>query len=203
MGPSKTESMVLAESPDEGVILMDLSLQVIACDAGGEAILRSENPRNGSKGLPFAIPEEVVSLSMNFRRGNVASGRSTVRIGEQHYICRAYVVEPRNRSTVQPTLVLHLHKDTAAADAVRQIAKEYDLTDREEQALLGLARGLTSREVAEEMDISPHTVKAYVRLIMIKMGVSRRAAIVGKLMEYNAGPSEATPASNNRRNHRS
>ena len=177
---------------------MNSSLQVIACDAGAEAILRSDNHRSGSTGVPSAIPEEIVSLTMSFRRGTVSSGRSAVRIGEHHYICRAYQAEPRNRSTAQTTIVVHLHKDTATSDAVRQIAREYDLTDREEQALLGLARGLTSKEVAEEMDISPHTVKAYVRLIMIKMGVSRRAAIVGKLMEYNVGLSDTVSVTNKR-----
>ena len=45
-----------------------------------------------------------------------------------------------------------------------------------------LLQGLTSKEIAREMDISPYTVKTYVRLVMIKMGVTTRSGIVGKLV---------------------
>jgi DNA-binding CsgD family transcriptional regulator len=198
MGSNNTVETILSVLPEEGVLLMNFSLQVIACDAGAHAILRSQNPRPGTNGAAPAIPEEILSLTIGYKHGHPSSGRTSVQIGGYQYICRAYVMEPQNRAATQPMVMLHLQRDTAAADAVRQIAREYDLTDREEQALLGLARGLTSKEVAEEMDISPHTVKAYVRLIMIKMGVSRRAAIVGKLLEYNGGLNESS--SRNRRN---
>jgi DNA-binding CsgD family transcriptional regulator len=33
------------------------------------------------------------------------------------------------------------------------------------------------------MNISPNTVKAFLRLIMIKMGVSRRVGILSKVLE--------------------
>jgi hypothetical protein len=36
------------------------------------------------------------------------------------------------------------------------------------------------------MAISPNTVKAFLRLIMIKMGVPTRAGIVGRLLDQNA-----------------
>ena len=35
------------------------------------------------------------------------------------------------------------------------------------------------------MNITPNTVKSFVRIIMIKMGVGTRAAIVSKLLEYS------------------
>jgi DNA-binding NarL/FixJ family response regulator len=192
VGLNNTDETVLCALPEEGAVLMNYALQVIACDAGAEAILRSQNQRSRMNGAALAIPQEILSLTASYKHGNTTSARTTVQIGGYHYICRAHVMEPQNRTAMQPMVMLHLQRDTAAADAVRQIATEYDLTDREEQALLGLARGLTSKEVAEEMEISPHTVKAYVRLIMIKMGVSRRAAIVGKLLEYNGGLNEST-----------
>jgi DNA-binding CsgD family transcriptional regulator len=197
---SSSDDTALTALPDEGVILMNYAQQVIACDTGADAILRTYNQRPKTNGAAYAIPEEILALAMPYRHGHGSTSRAAVRIGGHQYICRAWVMEPQNRTASQPMIMLHLQKDTAAADAVRQIAREYDLTDREEQALLGLARGLTSKEVAEEMDISPHTVKAYVRLIMIKMGVTRRAAIVGKLLEYNGGLNEPSPG--HRRNGR-
>jgi DNA-binding CsgD family transcriptional regulator len=46
--------------------------------------------------------------------------------------------------------------------------------------MLFLVDGLTSKQIADRMTISTNTVKAFLRLIMIKMGVSTRAGIVGK-----------------------
>jgi DNA-binding CsgD family transcriptional regulator len=44
-----------------------------------------------------------------------------------------------------------------------------------------LLEGFTSKEIAERMKISPNTVKAFIRLVMVKMGVSTRSGIIGKL----------------------
>jgi DNA-binding CsgD family transcriptional regulator len=69
------------------------------------------------------------------------------------------------------------------AEALSRIGFEYHLTEREQEALEGIVLGLTSKEVAARMGgISPNTVKAFLRLIMIKMGVTSRAAIVAKLL---------------------
>lgn len=81
-------------------------------------------------------------------------------------------------------LVLHLQSEASPGDPVSQVAADYSLTDREKEALTGLAMGLTSKEVAQRMKISPNTVRAFVRLIMIKMGVNRRSAIMSKLLEH-------------------
>jgi len=39
-----------------------------------------------------------------------------------------------------------------------------------------------SKEIAERMKISPSTVKAFLRLVMVKMSVSTRSGIVGKVL---------------------
>jgi DNA-binding CsgD family transcriptional regulator len=44
-----------------------------------------------------------------------------------------------------------------------------------------LIQGLTSKEIAVRMNISPNTVKAFLRLVMVKMKVSTRSGIAGKI----------------------
>jgi Bacterial regulatory proteins, luxR family len=46
-----------------------------------------------------------------------------------------------------------------------------------------LLSGLSSKEIADRMKISPNTVKATLRVVMIKMGVSTRSGIVGKIIQ--------------------
>jgi DNA-binding CsgD family transcriptional regulator len=65
---------------------------------------------------------------------------------------------------------------------LRVSSEKFHITDREQQVLQFLLEGLTSKEIADRMKISPNTVKAFLRLIMMKMGVSTRSGIVGKAM---------------------
>jgi DNA-binding CsgD family transcriptional regulator len=61
------------------------------------------------------------------------------------------------------------------------LVQQFKLTPREREALLLVAEGLTSKEIACRMNISTHTVRAFLHLIMIKLGVSTRSGIVGKV----------------------
>ncbi len=53
---------------------------------------------------------------------------------------------------------------------------------REREALEYLLEGLSGKEIASRMTVSANTVKAVVRLIMVKMGVSSRLEIVAKII---------------------
>jgi DNA-binding CsgD family transcriptional regulator len=58
----------------------------------------------------------------------------------------------------------------------------YRLTVREEQVLRLVLTGLSNRQIAERIGISPNTVKVFLRLIMTKMEVTSRFGILGKLL---------------------
>jgi DNA-binding NarL/FixJ family response regulator len=52
------------------------------------------------------------------------------------------------------------------------------LTSREEQVVALVADGLSNREVAEELDLSEHTIKKYLFRIFDKLGISSRVELV-------------------------
>lgn len=58
------------------------------------------------------------------------------------------------------------------------------LTDRESEVLALLGEGLSNREIAQEMVISPETVKWYNKQIYQKLGVGRRAEAVAVARRY-------------------
>ena len=64
---------------------------------------------------------------------------------------------------------------------ISAVAKQFRLTQREQETVGLLTLGLTSKEIASRMNISPNTVKAFFRLVMTKMAVSTRSGIVGKI----------------------
>ena len=54
-------------------------------------------------------------------------------------------------------------------------ARTYDLTRREEDVLRLLVEGRTAPQIAEELVVSPNTVKTHVRNLYRKLGINRRA----------------------------
>jgi len=62
------------------------------------------------------------------------------------------------------------------------VSQQFNLTQREQEVLKHLLQGLTGKAIANRMNISPNTVKAFLRMIMIKMGVSSRSEMVIKII---------------------
>ena len=55
---------------------------------------------------------------------------------------------------------------------------------------------ITSKQIAERMKISPNTVKAFLRIVMVKMDVSTRSGIVGKIIGSVPERESRHPSSN-------
>lgn len=69
----------------------------------------------------------------------------------------------------------------------RTEAPVQQLSEREEQVLRQIARGLTHGQIATRLGISPHTVDTYVKRIRAKLGVGNkaeltRAALLGRML---------------------
>lgn len=164
---------------DAGLVLMDASLTPIAFDRGAAAIL-GDSHESGKTSL--GIPESILDALRSFRPADLSSVKMHFRTAGGKYVLRAYLVEIQNDGSKQPVVALHLQKASSAEDAVHEVGPAYHLTQREQEALIGILSGLSSKELAARMKISPNTVRAYMRLIMVKMGVESRAEVVAKLL---------------------
>lgn len=69
-----------------------------------------------------------------------------------------------------------LLQEAAASNLIRRPAPE--LTERERAVLGMLADGLTNREIADLLGISPHTVKDHCSSIYRRLGANNRASAV-------------------------
>jgi len=86
----------------------------------------------------------------------------------------------------QASLAVLLERTLARSASLAQMSERFHLTTREQEVAQFLLQGLTSKEIGMRMQISPNTVKAFLRLIMVKMNVSTRSGIVGKAFTIGA-----------------
>ena len=68
----------------------------------------------------------------------------------------------------------------ATQQATNELAR---LTDREREALDWLIQGLTNKEIAEKLVITPNTVKRHLKAIFEKLEVNTRSAAVARALE--------------------
>jgi DNA-binding CsgD family transcriptional regulator len=104
--------------------------------------------------------------------------------GRRRYVCRAFHLDGRTNldGKVQPRLVMLLERESREQEAdLSRISEQFQLTNRESETVQLLLKGLTSKEIAMEMCISPNTVKAFLKLAMAKVGASNRTALVARL----------------------
>ncbi len=74
-----------------------------------------------------------------------------------------------------------------AADGVNLLSK------RECEVVQCLVQGLTNREIAERMGLSPHTVKNYLFRVFDKLGVSNRTELLFMTLNQSGKAEEAAP----------
>jgi DNA-binding NarL/FixJ family response regulator len=170
------------------VILTDLSLKPIALDRNAVAILGYPN-HDGSdirRQMLSMVPREVLEQIRHAASTDARSFVTTFGARGAEYVCRIYFMESYNQRGAEPIVAFLIERRLPDNhDSIYEVAAQFNLTERESVVLGWVSRGLTDKEVADKMNISPNTVKCFVRLIMIKMGVSTRTSIIAKILAHN------------------
>jgi DNA-binding CsgD family transcriptional regulator len=172
-----------------GLIVVDDSFCLVASNSEAVQILTFPDR-----------PEKIQHLDTwlaNRIRSNLVERQSPLRVvgefrsSKRTYLCRTFSLglsgNPKmgnhsNGSAPAPGLVIVMfERRTNQAATIAEISEHFGLTARERETVHFLLEGLTSKEIAQRMAISPNTVKAFLRLVMVKMGVSTRSGIIGKI----------------------
>jgi len=158
-----------------GLVLLDSSLKAVFYNAEALRILGYPNKLPRTPDL--AVSRSIRSLAEQTPGVDLPTTMPFVS-GRRRYVCRAFNLETASDAASWPTIAITLERDCMLRD---QVAR-FQLTDREIEVVQHLAGGLTSKEIAQRMNISLNTVKTFFRLVMIKMGVTTRAGVIGKLV---------------------
>lgn len=166
-----------------GLIVIDASLNLVACNTDAIHILTfPDNPEKISD-LKDWLTNRIRSCLVDERSSAPVRFVGEFRSSKRMHLCRAFPltsgISPANP---HPILVLMLERKSREQFTMAEISKRFGLTPREQETARLLSEGLTSKEIATRMNISPNTVNSFVRLMMVKMNVSSRSAIIGKIV---------------------
>lgn len=129
---------------------------------------------DATKPRPFLLPRLLRSSS-----GEFVSGR-------RRYLSRSFALAPGNENPDHPRTGILLERAVPNFMDISAAAQQFRLTQREQETVELLTLGLTSKEIASRMKISPNTVKAFFRLVMTKMAVNTRSGILGKIVRIRS-----------------
>jgi DNA-binding CsgD family transcriptional regulator len=170
-----------------GFILLDSSMNPISVNRLAAEILGfPQKQEAGKKFNDFLASRIRAVLTQNSARG--LSIVSEFRSGKRLYLCRTFRVDSGTKRHHQPSIAVLIERGSSAFVSLAGVTDKFHLTAREQEVLQSLLLGLTSKEIAVRMTISANTVKAFLHLIMIKMGVSTRSGIVGKCLVSKSEP---------------
>ncbi|ALM83817.1 response regulator transcription factor [Bordetella sp. N] len=80
--------------------------------------------------------------------------------------------------------VLLMDERELPADASDTLAAAYQLTTREREVLLWLAKGKTNRDIGEILGMAPRTVNKHLEHVYVKLGVETRAAATALVLTH-------------------
>ncbi len=167
-----------------GVVVLKNGLNVVAFNAEALHILTYPDSADDIHDLNAWLSSSVVARLADRRAPNRLSIVPEFKSGKRTYLCNSFPINfsRGTRETNHSAFALLLERKANGGISIATISARFSLTPREGETVKLLLQGLTSKEIAERMEISPNTVKAFLRLVMVKMGVSTRSGIIGKLL---------------------
>ena len=177
--------LALALRPD--VVLMDIRMPIMD---GIEAtsIICSDPALSETRVLILTTFEEDEYLVTALRAGASGFiGKGSEPEDILHAIHAVHAGETLLSPTATRALVSRfvLPIVTEARPSSEQIARLDQLTQREREILVLVARGLSNQQIAQQLTISPHTAKTHVTRVMGKAGAHDRAQLV--ILAYETG----------------
>ena len=164
-------------------MVVDRSLSLVASNVEAIQILTFPAPPEKIPQLGGWITKRIRGDLVERESSSALNFVEQFKSARRTYYCRSISVSLNGNARLRnhPAHALLLERNTVGGVELAEICRRFGLTPREQATVRLLFEGLTSKEIAERMKISPNTVKAFLRLVMVKMGVSTRSGILGTI----------------------
>ena len=163
------DAIQLIDSREPDVVVLDLQLP----DRDGIDICREITARTATRVLILTAYEISDNITAALDAG--AAGFLAKTAEPQQMIDAVHAVAA-GQAYLTPSVTRHVIAQATGRNTPgrRTGAGAPDLTDREQEVLQLVAEGLTNKQIAQRLVISPATAKTHLARIMQKLGVSTR-----------------------------
>lgn len=173
------EALRVASEHRPDVMLMDVRMPVLDGIEATRRITDSDDAPRVIILTTFELDEYVFEA---LRAG--ASGFLLKRT-EPEQLVGAIRVVAGGEALLSPSVTRRLIEEFTRRPPVGTGERLANLTEREREVLLLIARGLSNQELAEQLFIADNTVKTHVKRIFTKLGARDRAQAI--VMAYESG----------------
>ena len=176
--------IILLEGDFQLITFNLAALQILAFPTSTDRILQPE------AFLQDRIKKRLLKQPSNGNGNHLAHSNSQLvkeyKSGGRQYTCNVFHMSASANGTVSgkstSRITIVLERQVSFEDVLENSLNRYDLTRREAETVRHLVSGLTSKEIADQMRVSPNTVKSFLRIVMVKMRCTTRTGIVGKII---------------------
>jgi len=162
------QAVILVDELLPDVVFMDIRMPGMS-GLDATKVIRAQHP--DVKVIVFSVDESRASVSEAIRAG--VAGYLLKDVGADE-LERAARLALEGKAVIHPTLTRIFLEETRLAPRDAPLP----LSDREVEILQRVAYGASTREVAEELGISTHTVKTHMDRIFEKLEANDRAQAV-------------------------
>jgi DNA-binding NarL/FixJ family response regulator len=178
---------VASEGP--GLILLDKQQRIEAITTAAERLLAEVVDSSAAGVGPQPLPYVVYAVATRARLagqpdGSEAMARARVRTRSGQWLIlhgSLTAGEPAGRTAV-------IVERAQAVTIAPLIVQAYGLSERERQVMQFMLQGLSTKEIAAELYISPYTVQDHFKAIFDKVGVRSRRELVGQVFFQHYQP---------------
>jgi DNA-binding CsgD family transcriptional regulator len=174
------------DRPDvPGLIILDADGEIVSLSAGATRWIERLRGRSARGSLPASIAS-AASAALACARGEDPAGESTVlvRSVDGCWISVHGMVIAVGRTPKAAVMIDPAHPDRLTP----LLMAIHGLTPREREVTRLVLQGRSTTQLANRLEISPHTVQQHLKSIFEKVGVRSRRELVGALFFENFEP---------------
>jgi DNA-binding CsgD family transcriptional regulator len=179
---------IATESPSEGpgLIALDDDDRVLAITPSAEHWCRELGQK------PPALPEAVMSIAACVRHiddgadGEPLTLRARMRTGSGRWLVAHGSRVQQGTAMAGSTAVII--EEAKPAEVAPLIVRAYGLSEREAELTRLVLHGLSTKEIAAEMLLSPYTVQDYLKSVFEKVDVRSRRELVARIFDQYYWP---------------
>jgi DNA-binding CsgD family transcriptional regulator len=162
-----------------GFILADPEWKPLYANAEAKKIVTYPDAPRTFQSAWALVAKRIFTLNGRQNLSSAPTSRVEFVSGRRKYVGLAIPLANWRRLPAAAAVAVVLERSGAASQGAAELSESFHLTEREREVVELLIQGLTNKEIAGRMNISPNTVRAFIRMVMGKLGVSTRSGIVG------------------------